>query len=171
MNRAPLTNKQYQAMTALGDGFQYLLYGGAGGGGKSWLGCSWLVMVCSNCPGVRYFVGRNNLKDTRDSVVITFTKVVNALGFTAYKLKDDGIRFSNGSEIVFLDLTFYPVKDPMFERLGSKEYTGGWIEEGGEVHQLAFEVLKSRVGRHLNQKYGIPAQILITCNPKKNWLY
>lgn len=158
-------------MIALGDGVSYLLYGGAGGGGKSWLGCSWLILVCSNCSGVRYFVGRNNLKDTRDSVVVTFTKVANALGFDHYKLNDDGIHFSNGAEIVFLDLSFYPKKDPMFERLGSKEYTGGWIEEAGEVHQLAFEVLKSRVGRHMNERYEIPAQILLTCNPKKGWLY
>jgi len=166
-----LTSKQHEAMCALGDGVRFLLYGGAGGGGKSWLGCTWLILVCSNFPGVRFFVGRNNLKDTRASVLVTFGKVADSMGFKAYRFNDDGIQFGNGSQIVFLDLSYYPKKDPMFERFGSKEFTGGWIEEGGEVNALAFEVLKSRIGRHMNDRYGIPAQILITCNPKKNWLY
>jgi hypothetical protein len=121
--------------------------------------------------GVRYFIGRNNLKDTQQSVIVTFNKVVAAYGSSGYKLTNDGISFANGSELIFLDLSYYPYKDPLFERLGSKEFTGGWIEEAGEVHALAFEVLKSRIGRHYNEEYKIPAQILITANPKKNWLY
>lgn len=151
---------------------KFVVYGGAAGGGKSWLGCEWLMRCGWAFPGTRWFVGRNNIKDSRESVLVTFGKVAKHYGFQdQYAVNDSGIRFMNGSEIILLDLTFYPKKDPLFERLGSKEYTGGWIEEAGEVHYMAFEVLKSRIGRHLNSEYDLEPKMLITCNPKKNWLY
>lgn len=169
-----LTAKQKKGLKFLLNtdrGINYVLFGGAAGGGKSWLGCFWLLSMCSRFPGVRYFVGRNNLKDSRESVMVTFDKVCQSVGFASYRKNDSGIMLSNGSSITLLDLTYYPIKDPMFQRLGSKEYTGGYLEEAGEIHPLAFEVLKSRIGRHLNVEYGIPSKMFITCNPQKNWLY
>ncbi|WP_221660823.1 phage terminase large subunit [Bacteroides xylanisolvens] len=150
---------------------KFLCYGGAGGGGKSWLGCEWLMQCAYHLSGTRWFAGRDSLKDSRESIAVTFVKVAAWHHFTEYRLTNDGVSFDNGSEIIFLDLTYYPVKDPMYERLGSKEFTGGWIEEAGQVHKLAFEILITRIGRHLNDVYNIPGKILITCNPKKNWLY
>jgi len=87
---------------------KFVFYGGAAGGGKSWLGCFWLMTMCWRFPGTRWFIGRDSLKDTRESVLITWGKVAKEYGFTEWKYADNEIKFANGSAVVFLDLSFYP---------------------------------------------------------------
>lgn len=118
-------------------------------------------------------MGREVLKSLKETTVKTFFKVAKFYGVSdafVYYEHYGAIKFHNGSEISLLELKFIP-SDPMFERFGSTEYTGGLIEEASEVHFNAFDTLKSRIGRQLNELYGIPRKILLTCNPKKNWLY
>lgn len=153
---------------------KFFLYGGGAGGGKSWLGWEWLLWSSIAYPGIRSFVGREELKRLRQTTLKTFFKVCRK-----YKIPDDlfiinmqdnVIRFENGSQIDLLDLRFLP-SDPLFERFGSYEYTFGWLEEAGEISFAAFDVLKSRIGRQYNDKYNLTPKLYITCNPKRNWLY
>lgn len=166
--------KQFLCLELLYDRVtKYILFGGAAGGGKSWLGCEWIAAMCLNFPGVRYFIGREELKSLKETTVKTFFKMAAFHGISdtfRYYEHYSSIKFNNGSEISLLELKYIP-SDQLFERFGSTEYTGGFIEEAGEVHFGAFDTLKARVGRQLNEKYDIPKKILITCNPKKNWLY
>lgn len=166
--------KQFIGLQILYDtGTKYLLFGGGAGGGKTWMGCEWIASMCLNFPGVRYFIGREELSRLKDTTVKTFFKMAKHHGIEdtfRYYEHYSSIRFHNGSEVALLNLKYEP-SDPMFERFGSTEYTGGFIEEAGEVHFQAFDTLKSRIGRHLNEQYSIPRKMLITCNPKKNWLY
>jgi len=165
------TKKQQLAISYLTDDTtEFIGYGGAAGGGKTILGCYWLMQMGYYAYGTKYFIGRDSLKDTRESVLHTWSFLANSIKFTDFHYGDNHIFFNNGSEIEFLDLSFYPQKDPLYERFGSKEYTAGWIEEAGGVHNMAFEVLKSRIGRWRNEEYNIKKKILCTFNPKKNWI-
>ena len=169
------TLKQEKAWEKLEDKeTRYVIFGGGAGGGKSWLLCEWLLTKCIQYPGSKWFIGREELKRLMGSTYITFLKVCSFHNISKKCWTLNGmynyIEFVNGSRIDLLDVKFLP-SDPLYERFGSLEYTGGAIEEAGEVHFLAFDVLKSRIGRHLNKEFNIPSKILITCNPKKNWLY
>lgn len=167
------TRKQIEAFELLSDKTtKELLYGGAAGGGKSFLGCFWLSVFSKAFPGTRWFIAREELKRIRQSTLITFYKVCKSLNIQDFNVnhKDNFIEFANGSRIDLLDVRYLP-SDPLYERFGSTEYTGGWIEEGGETNHKAYEVLKTRIGRHLNDFYNLIGKLLITCNPKKNWLY
>lgn len=173
MKASSWTSKQLKAYDLLKDHkSKYILYGGAAGGGKSWLGCEWLMQCCHYLPGTKWFIGREELKRIRMSTQITFRKVASYHNYHDWDIngQDNYIYFKNGSQIDLLDLQYKP-RDPLYERFGSLEYTGGWIEEAGEVNFGAFDVLKTRIGRHLNAEFNLPSKLLITCNPKKNWLY
>lgn len=166
--------KQEEALKILSDNeTEELFYGGAAGGAKSWTGCGDLAFKCLAYPETRFFIGRNELKRITESTLITFYKVAKEYKFShrfKFNAQKNFILFDNGSRIDLLELKYLP-SDPLFERFGSTEYTGGWIEEGGEVHVGAYEILKTRIGRHLNDKYNLIAKLFVTLNPKKNWVY
>jgi len=168
------TLKQNDAFFALEDrNVNYVVFGGGAGGGKTWLGCEWLLTQCLSYPGIKCFIGRAELKRIMQSTFITFQEVSKHHGVShlwKYKANYSYILFENGSRIDLLDLQNVP-SDPNYERYGSIEYTLGFIEEGGEVHSMAFDVLKSRIGRFKNKQYDLIPKMLITCNPKKNWIY
>lgn len=151
--------------------YERFLYGGGAGSGKTWCGCTWLLMMCYNYPNTRWYVARNELKDIVDSVYVTFTKVCREYGFSDYKFNSvkNFIEFGNGSFINFVEIKYKP-SDPEFMDLGSTEYTGGWVEEAGESNSDGAAVIETRGGRHLNKEYGLLGIQFMTCNPAQNWL-
>ncbi len=170
------TRKQYRAWLYLMDrNTRYVVFGGGAGGGKSWLGCEWLLKNCYEYPDSKWFIGRNELKRLMQSTYVTWNKVCKF-----HTIPDDDwtlnskynyIEFKNGSRIDLLDVAEQP-RDPLFERFGSTEFTGGWLEEAGEIPFMAFDVLKSRIGRQKNEEFNLrPPKIYMTCNPNKRWLY
>jgi len=150
-------------------------YGGGAGGGKTWLGCESRLVRAYRYPGYRSFIGRSELTRLMATSYVTWTKVCAFHKIPQDDWKFNGqyhyIEFKNGSRIDLLDLSFKP-SDPMYERFGSLEYTdGGWIDEAGEVPFMAIDILRSRGGRQLNEKYGIKPDSLYTYNPNKGWVY
>ena len=168
------TAKQKQALRFLYNRqTEFIVFGGGAGGGKSWIGCEWILAMCLNFPNVRYFIARNVLKRLKESTYKTFIKVAkhhNVDELFTYSEQKALITFANGSEVQLLELKRQP-SDPLFEDLGSLEFTGGFIEEAGEIDFDAYDTIKTRIGRQMNVEYNIPPKLFITCNPKKNWLY
>jgi len=152
----------------------FIFFGGGAGGGKSWVGCEWLLTNCYFYPESRWFIGREERTTLMRSTFVSWNKVCkfHKIPTDDWKLygQYNYIEFKNGSRVDLLDLKYWPT-DPEFDRFGSSEYTGGWIEECQEVDFGAFDVLKSRVGRHLNQQYRLAAKLLATMNPTKGWPY
>lgn len=152
-----------------------IIYGGAKGGGKSYLGASLIFSSALMYPGTRYFIARKQLIDLRIHTIPTIDKVFKGWGlkvedFGKYNGQDHCYYFKNGSAVLLIDAKEEP-SDPLFERFGSMEMTQGWIEEAGEFEKAAKTNLTISLGRCLNDKYGLKRKLLMTCNPKKNFLY
>lgn len=167
------TYKQHLVYEALRQSHE-VFFGGGAGGGKSWLICESRLINCYRYPGYKSFIAREELKRLMASTYVTWCKVCRHHGIPETDWKLNGqynyIEFKNGSRVDLLDAKRLP-SDPLYERFGSLEYTDGAFEEAGEIDFLAFDVLKTRIGRHLNKELDIPATALITGNPKKNWTY
>lgn len=168
--------KQHKAYEALkNDLIDVVYFGGGAGGGKSFWLCESRIINCILHPGYKSFLGREELKRLSESTLLTFFKVCkhhNLINGVHYKFngQKNYIEFRNGSRIDLIELKYYP-SDPLYERFGSLEFTDGAIDEAGEVNYMAFDVLKTRVGRHMNKELGVRGTISITGNPKKNWTY
>jgi phage terminase large subunit len=74
----------------------------------------------------------------------------------------------NGSEIFLYDLLYYPA-DPNYDRVGSTEFTGTFIDEANQIIQKAKDVVKSRI-RYKLTTFDLLPRLLLTCNPAKNYV-
>lgn len=151
-----------------------LLFGGGAGGGKTRLGCSWLILRALQYPGTRWLLGRNKLNILRQTSLVTFFDICNEWNVLPeddyhYNKQDNIIYWANGSEILLKDLFYYP-SDPNFDRLGSLELTGAFIDEINQVHKKARDTVASRMRYRLDENNLIP-KLLGSCNPDKNYVY
>lgn len=150
-------------------------FGGAAGGGKSWLGCYWITIMCVQYAGTGWFIGRKELSALRKTTLLTLLKVLEECGFIPdkdykYNQQQNVINWRNGSTIFLIDTAFQP-SDPLYTRLGGLEVTGGFVDESAETDHTAIDILWSRCGRRKNAEYGLPAKFLETFNPAKTHVY
>ena len=172
---SPVFNeKQKKALEVLGvdSPVEQVLYGGGVFSGKSWLGCYWQIVRRLKYPNTRGLIGRYELKNLQLSTMKRFWSIAEELGLKVdrdyiYNGQYNFIRFSNGSEILLMDMKDSP-SDPDFHRFGSLEITDYFLDEVAEISKKAVEILDTRV------RYNLPGgrpKGLMTCNPSHSWIY
>jgi phage terminase large subunit len=151
-----LTLKQTQALCLLEDHenpVSEINYGGGAGGGKSALGCYWLAKSCLRYPGSRWLMGREELKNLKETTLNTFWDVLRLQQVPKsmyYYYEQKGIiQWRNGSEILLKELKHQP-SDPDYDALGSLEITGAFIDEIPRIRQKAWQIVKSRIRYRLD---------------------
>ena len=151
-----------------------LFFGGSAYSAKSWLGATWQLVQCVSYPEVVYGMARKELKKVKETTLATFFKAARYYGFYdffKYNEQKGLVTFKGtGSQIKIIEMARKP-DDPDYDKFGSLELTGLFIDEIAEVEEKAYGVLKTRVGRQNNEEHGILGKTLSTSNPTKKWVY
>lgn len=142
-------------------------------GGKSYLGSCWVISSCIRFPDLRAVIARKTIKSLKESTFNTIKAVLKQWGLKEgenYKINNlEGIlTFWNDSTILLKELEDLP-SDSNFERLGSSEWTIGFVDEVSEISEKAIEVLFSRLRWRTHETFKVP-RLLMTTNPCITWV-
>lgn len=167
-------SRQRQALAVLRDAeHNEVMYGGGARGGKSYIGCAWVLMMALSMPGSKWLVARQQLTKLRDTTLLSFFQVAGELKAKeeySYNATSLTATFNNGSIVFFRELDYIP-SDPLFDRLGSYDLTGAFIDEAQQIHPQAINVLRGRFSVLAGPGWQTVPKMLFTCNPAKNWIY
>jgi PBSX family phage terminase large subunit len=168
-----LTKKQSETFKILLDKeHREVLYGGAKGSGKSYLGAVWVVYMCLTYPGIRALIGRTVLTQLRVTTIKTLLDLFKTCGIKdehyTYNQQSNELKFYNGSEIVFRDLQYNP-SDPNYDSLGGLELTIAFIDEVAQVSRQAYDVVRSLLRYKINE-HNLKPTLFMSCNPSQSWL-
>ena len=164
------TKKQHIAWMYLQDKVtNHILFGGGVGGGKSYIGCMWIFISALQYPSTRWLIGRSRLTTLKRTTLNTLKDIFKQNNFKNYEINNQTniITFSNGSEIMLSDLYPYPA-DAEYDRLGSLEITGAFIDELSEISYKGFEVITSRI-RYKLKEYNLIPKLFCASNPYQGW--
>lgn len=172
-----LSPKQFQAYDILIDHFtNEIVFGGGARGGKSYLGSFWIIAAATRMyPNSAWLIAREELKALKRTTMRTFFKVLSVLGMEKdkhyqFNAQDMVLTFVNGSVVFFAELKRVP-SDPEFDRIGSYDLTGAWIDEAQEICKDAKDALQFRFTTMTGNGWETIPKTLYTCNPSKNWIY
>ena len=159
------TKKQVEAMNAVSsEQYDFILFGGAMGGGKTFWGLSALLIMCQAFPKSRWCVIREDLEKIRITTIPSFLKF-NASG----RLRTNPYEYThpNGSVIMFKGENYD--KDKELQWLKGLEVNGFLFEEINECSEETLDIAFGRAGRWECNPRPKPI-IMATCNPTNNWV-
>ena len=150
-----------------------LLYGGAGGGGKSRWARAEAVLLCLRVPGVRVVIFRRTFKDLQRSVVMELRKEIPRQ-LATYNKTDHEFKFANGSILELGHLQ----RETDLDKYQGAEYQLVVFEEATHFTLDQYLYLKSRLRtagdlRDRLQAIGLRPRMIATANPGgvgHNWV-
>jgi hypothetical protein len=162
----PFPKQQEFIESALSGRYSYLMYGGAAGGGKTYVSMAIAIMLAKFYPGSRSFVVRESVPKLKKTSIKSFFKLCPKSFIKKYHQNDKLIVFKNGSELQFISENFANDKDlTHFDGLEGNFF---FLEEGQELQEKTFNKAILRCGRNIIDPMP-PKLIFITCNPSQNW--
>lgn len=145
---------------------QFILYGGAKGGGKTVYLCRWAVLKCAQFPGNKVFLGRRRAIDFKNTTLETFVRYV-----------DPGLyRINKNEKRIYLpwcngQIDYGGLDDPqVIDKFNSAEYGAIGIDQAEEVDRDQLASLVGTLRHTLPDGTHPDFQVLLTANPAECFL-
>jgi len=166
-----LTYKQTTAFkSAISGRYNFILFGGAIRGGKSYWLLSTFIHLASIYPKSRWIIVRESLPTLKRTTLVTWNKFLEA-GLKKEVIQIDNTThtytFRNGSQNIFMAESFADDKD--LTRFAGLECNGFGADEINELQEETLDKMFERAGT-----WFLPVQpkplVIATCNPASNWV-
>lgn len=164
------TEKQQNVIEIVfGRKYDRILYGGAMGGGKTYLICALAILLARMYPGSRWAIVRETHKKLVRNLLPTWERLAPAPFCAPINRQDMYVQCENGSRIEFVAI--YEKEDPEMNAARGLEVDGVLCDEINEISENAFHILITRKGRWTPRtaKNRPPEFLLATCNPTQEW--
>jgi PBSX family phage terminase large subunit len=135
---------------------RYVGYGGARGGGKSWMIRTKAILLCLRYPGIRIAIIRRTYPELLANHIAPM-RVLLGREIARYNDQRKEYAFPNGSVVHFR----YCAGRGDMDRYQGVEYDVIFIDEATQMEEDVFEMFKACV-RGVN---ALPKRIYLTCNP------
>lgn len=130
-------------------------YGGARGGGKSWMVRTKAKLLCAAYPGIKCLIVRRTYPELIANHISVLREELR--GVSTYHDRDKIIRLTNGSTVSFR----YCASDSDLDSFQGQEYDVIFLDEATQLTEHRMKVI-SACCRGVN---SFPKRIYYTCNP------
>ena len=131
--------KQLEFLEAVFSGkYSFLCYGGAMGGGKTYVCLMALILLCKAFPKSKWCVIRESVPTLKRTSIESFKKLVPSNFVQSYNQKDQKWTFKNGSEIFFMAEDFS--NDKELDRFKGLEVNGFLLEQIEELQEAMSKI-------------------------------
>ena len=134
---------------------RFTAYGGARGGGKSWVVRTKAKLMALRYAGIRILIMRKTFPELRENHILPL--MGELLGIATYKDSDKSFTFLNGSRLRF----GYCDNDADVHQYQGQEYDVIFMDEATHFTEFQFSTLTACI-RGVN---GFPKRMYLTCNP------
>lgn len=168
----PFPKQQEFLDAAISGLFDFILFGGAVRGGKTYAMLAFFIFMSRIFPGSRWVLIRKDLPTIKRNLYPSWDKI-KPTNFIARDPSDSNgqtCTFKNGSVIIFFPESYSTDKDQ--DRWKGLEANGFGFEEINECQEVSLDKAFERAGTYIIKGLDVQPKpiVLATCNPTQGWV-
>jgi len=165
----PFPKQQEFLSAALNGKFNFITFGGAIRGGKTYALLALFILLCRAFPKSRWAIVRKDLPTIKKNLYPSWDKIKPTNYIKSHNHETHTVTFINGSQLIFFPESYDTDKE--LNRWRGLEVNGFGFEEINECQRASLYKAFERAGSYIIKGAKIQPKPLIvaTCNPTNNW--